>query len=136
VFSYFTDAGKLARWMGISARVRPVPDGEFHVQMSKDTWVRGTFLALEPSRRLALGWRWERQPPVPAETSRVDIAFIPRQGGVLVRLAHSGVPSSSATGYRDGWANYLARLAMAASGRDPGPDTWFARAETEARRPR
>jgi uncharacterized protein YndB with AHSA1/START domain len=137
VFSYFTDPEKLVRWMGRSARLRPVRDGEFHVQMSQDTWIRGTFVVLDPPRRLGLAWRWERQPaPVLPETTRVDIAFTPREGGVLVRLVHTGVPSLAAQGYRDGWVHYLARLSMAAAGRDPGPDTWFTKAEAEARRAR
>jgi uncharacterized protein YndB with AHSA1/START domain len=126
VFSYFTDPAKLVRWLGRSARVRPVHDGEFDVEMSKDTWIRGTYDELDAPRRLVLTWRWaSANADLPPGTSRVDISFIPREGGTLVRVVHTGLPAPTVPRHRAGWAHYLTRLSLAASGRDPGADTGF-----------
>jgi len=126
VFSYFTDPAKLARWLGRSARVRPVRDGEFYVEMSKDTWIRGTYAEVDAPRRLVLTWRWvSTNANLPAGTSRVEISFDRREGGTLVRVVHTGLPAPAAPRHRAGWAHYLTRLSLAASGRDPGADTGF-----------
>ncbi len=126
VFSYFTDPAKLARWLGRSARVRPVRDGQFDVEMSKDTWIRGTFDTLDAPRRLVLTWRWaSTNADLPAGTSRVDISFIPREGGTLVRVVHTELPAPAVPRHRAGWAHYLTRLSLAASGHDPGADMGF-----------
>jgi uncharacterized protein YndB with AHSA1/START domain len=137
VFSYFTDSARLVRWMGRSARIRPVRDGEFYVQMSEDTSIRGTFLELDPSRRLALAWRWESvNTGLPAGPSRVDVSLTPREGGTLVRVVHSSLPSLVASRHHEGWTHYLTRLSIVVGGRDPGADTWFTAVETSAGRTR
>ncbi len=135
VFAYFTNAPNVVRWMGRSARVWAAPDGAFHVEMSANTWVRATFVDVDPPRRLALAWRWDStHAALPAGTNRVEITFAPRRGGTLVRVVHTGVPALSERAYRDGWSHYLTRLSVAAAGRDPGPDVWFTHAEATALR--
>ncbi len=126
VFSYFTDPARLVRWLGRSARVHPVRDGEFDVEMSKDTWIRGTFEKVDAPRRLVLTWRWaSTNADLPGGTSRVEISFIPHEGGTFVRVVHTGLPAPAAPRHRAGWAHYLVRLSLAASGHDPGADTGF-----------
>jgi uncharacterized protein YndB with AHSA1/START domain len=116
-FAYFTDPAKVVRWMGRSAQVRPVPGGEFHVQMTEDRWIRATVVEAEAPRRLVLSWRWETKRA--SGISRVEISFAPRQGGSLVRIVHSALPSEVVPLYRDGWMQHLDRLSLAASGRNP-----------------
>jgi uncharacterized protein YndB with AHSA1/START domain len=126
VFSYFTDPTKLVRWLGRSARVRPLPNGEFHVEMNADTWIRATFVELDAPRRLVLTWRWESESAtLPTGATRVDISFVLCEGGTLVRVVHTGLPAPAAPRHRAGWAHYLTRLSLAAPGQDPGPDTGF-----------
>ncbi len=36
----------------------------------------------------------------------------------------SGLPAGTGKSHADGWDHYLARLATAASGEDPGSDPW------------
>jgi hypothetical protein len=39
-------------------------------------------------------------------------------------MTHSGLPDAEAClSHEQGWAHYLGRLAVAAAGGDPGPDT-------------
>jgi len=125
VFSHFTDAAKVPRWLGRAARINATRNGEFSVELSANTWIRGTFVLLDPPRHLVLSWRWEgKDTPLPKGISQVDVSLTPRNGGVLVRIVHAGIPSSTAQAHRDGWTHYLTRLSLAASGQDPGPDTW------------
>ena len=47
---------------------------------------------------------------------------MPNNGSPLVHFIHSGLPVEAAPGHNEGWTHYLARLVVAASGGDPGPD--------------
>ena len=42
--------------------------------------------------------------------------------GTLLTFVHSGLPEAAVGPHIEGWTHYLGRLAMAAAGRDPGPD--------------
>jgi hypothetical protein len=56
-------------------------------------------------------------------SSLVEIDLVDRDGGTLLRMTHSGLPNAAqCAGHDRGWAHYLSRLAMAATGRDPGID--------------
>jgi hypothetical protein len=60
---------------------------------------------------------------VPPGSSLVEIDLIDRDGGTLLRMTHSGLPNAEqCAGHDRGWAHYLGRLAIAATGRDPGID--------------
>ena len=43
-------------------------------------------------------------------------------GAPIVRLRHSGLPEAAREIHGQGWDHFMARLAMAAAGKDPGPD--------------
>jgi uncharacterized protein YndB with AHSA1/START domain len=118
VFSYFTVPGNLVQWLGLSARIRPAPDGEFHVQLGEETWVRGAFIELDAPRRFALALPLDNARPG-AGTSRVDVSFVPHQRGTVVRVVHIGLPPSAAPAYQTAWDHYLTRLALAVSGIRP-----------------
>jgi Activator of Hsp90 ATPase homolog 1-like protein len=60
---------------------------------------------------------------VPPGSSLIEIDLIDRDGGTLVRMTHSGLPTAEqCAAHARGWAHYFDRLAIAASGRDPGQD--------------
>jgi hypothetical protein len=62
---------------------------------------------------------------VPPGSSLVEIDLIDRDGGTLLRMTHSGLPNeTSCANHATGWAHYIGRLSVAASGRNPGPDPW------------
>jgi hypothetical protein len=53
----------------------------------------------------------------------IEIDLIDRDGGTLLRMTHSGLPNAAQCASHDrGWAHYLDRLAVAATGRNPGID--------------
>jgi uncharacterized protein YndB with AHSA1/START domain len=70
-------------------------------------------------------WGWESGDPAFAPGSTVvEVTLQPDAGGTLLRLEHRNVPRESQSRSGAGWDHYLARLALAASGRDPGRDPW------------
>jgi uncharacterized protein YndB with AHSA1/START domain len=61
---------------------------------------------------------------MPAGSTRVTVTFAARDdGGTLVTLRHDDLPNEPLRhGHQVAWETYLPRLAIAAAGRDPGPD--------------
>jgi uncharacterized protein YndB with AHSA1/START domain len=123
VFAFFTDAQRLVRWMGASATVEPHPGGLMLIDVQDGFVSRGEFTEVVPVSRLAYTWGWEgNRENVPPGSSLIEIDLTPKNGGTLLRFRHSGLPPEAVPGHRDGWKHYLARLALVASGHDPGPD--------------
>ena len=76
-----------------------------------------------PVHWLAYSFGWEGDELAPPGSSLVEIDLIDRGGGMLVRMTHTGIPDTAErAGHAKGWAHYLGRLAMAATGQNPGVD--------------
>jgi len=151
VFAYFTDPVKMVQWMGADATLDPRPGGVCRIafQPSRasaevtsaalgggpETAERierdpagvmlGEFVEVDPPRRIALTWGWEQELlATPPQSTSVEVSFIPDGEDTIVRLAHRRLPAASVAFHRTGWQHYLARLATAAAGGDPGHDPW------------
>jgi uncharacterized protein YndB with AHSA1/START domain len=123
VFPFFTDPEKMVRWMGTEATLDPRPGGIYRVNVTGRGTVRGEFVKVVPYTRVVFTWGWEDEVfPVPPSSSVVDISLIPDGGGTLVKLRHSDLPETMRRFHRFGWEHFLARLAIASSGGDPGTD--------------
>lgn len=123
VYGYFTDSGLWARWQGLDATVDARPGGIFRLAMSNGMTARGEFVLLDPHRRVVFTWGWIDHPGVPPGSSTVEVDLIAEGDHTLVRLTHTGLPPEELPLHRVGWEHYLPRLASAAEGIDPGPDT-------------
>ena len=123
VFALLTDPEKILRWMGTEAQIDPQPGGLYLVNVTGARCARGAFREVVPVHRLAYSFGWDGSKEVPPGSSLVEIDLIEQSDGTLLRLTHTGLPSAAqCVGHAEGWANYLGRLAIVASGRDPGPD--------------
>ena len=123
VFALMTDPEKILRWMGTEAQVEPQPGGLYLVNVTGARFARGSFREVVPVHRLAYSFGWEGGEKVPPGSSLVEIDLIDEAGGTLVRFTHSGLPDLEECESHDkGWAYYLGRLTVAATGGDPGPD--------------
>jgi uncharacterized protein YndB with AHSA1/START domain len=123
VFAFFTDPQRLVRWIGVSATLDARPGGLMLVDVQHGFLARGEFKEVVPVTRLAYTWGWEGSiENVPPGSSLIEIDLVPKNGGTLVYFTHSGLPLEAVPGHTDGWNHYLARLVLAASGGDPGPD--------------
>ena len=123
VFAFLTDPEKILRWMGTEATVEPHLDGLYLVNVSRTDIAQGRFTEVIPVHRLAYSFGWQGSDRIPPGSSLVEIDLIERQGGTLLRMTHSGLPDAEASAaHEQGWMHYLARLAVAAAGGEPGRD--------------
>ena len=123
VFKYFTDPERMVAWMGSSATLDPRPGGACRVGINRDAQMSGEFIAVEPYHRLVFSWGWESGLlEVPPESTVVEVSLTPRNGGTHLRLVHRQLPPAACEFHQTGWGYYLDRLAVVATGDDPGPD--------------
>ena len=125
VFAFLTDPDKILSWMGAEATTEAHPGGLYLVKGIGDhaNVARGAFREVVPIHRLAYSFGWEGNEEVPPESSLIEIDLIDQEGGTLLRMTHSGLPNAAQCVNHDrGWAHYLGRLAIAATGRNPGID--------------
>jgi len=126
VFAFLTDPEKIMSWMGAEATTEAHPGGLYLVKGfggDRARAARGAFREVVPVHRLAYSFGWEGSEEVPPGSSLVEIDLIDRDGGTLLRMTHSGLPNAAQCARHDeGWAHYLGRLGIAATGRVPGID--------------
>jgi len=125
VFAFLTDPEKILSWMGTEATTEAHRGGLYLLKGcgERARAARGAFREVVPVHRLAYSFGWEGDEEVPPGSSLVEIDLIDRDGGTLLRMTHSGLPNETqCAGHDRGWAHYLGRLAIAATGRDPGID--------------
>ncbi len=129
VFPFFTDPTKIVRWKGKQATLDPRPGGIYRVDVTGKHIARGAYVEVVPNRRVVFTWGWEgEENAVPPGSSTVEVTLIPDGDGTIVRLVHRDLPREAREPHTHGWEHYLDRLAVAAAGRDPGPDPWVAAA--------
>ena len=126
VFAFLTDPEKIIRWMGTDATSDAHPGGLYLVNGITDRRARGAFREVVPVHRLAYSFGWEGDEDVPPGSSLVEIDLIDdAPDGTLLRMTHSGLPdAASCASHEKGWTHYFGRLAEAAPGGDPGPDSF------------
>ncbi len=123
VFAFLTDPDKILRWIGTEATVEPHSGGLYLVNVSGNV-ARGRFTEVIPVHRLAYSFGWDGREKTPPGSGLIEIDLIDEGEGTLLRMTHSGLPDAEAcVSHEQGWAHYLGRLAVAAAGGDPGPDT-------------
>jgi len=123
VFAFFTDPELMVRWMGEEATLAPHPGGACRIRVHGDNVARGEYVAVEPPSRVVFTWGWENEDsPVPPGSSTVEVVLAPSRVGTVVTLSHGGLPVEAREPHGAGWTHYLARLAIAGTGGDPGPD--------------
>jgi uncharacterized protein YndB with AHSA1/START domain len=124
VFGFFVDAEKMLLWKGVHAELDARPGGVFKVEVTPGWLAVGEFTEVDPPRLVAFTWGWEGGPVAPG-SSLVRVTLEPDDGGTIVRLRHSGLPDEEMLeAHKGGWEHFLARLQIAATGGDPGPDPW------------
>jgi uncharacterized protein YndB with AHSA1/START domain len=125
VFPYLIETEKMILWMGMQAELDPKPGGVYWVNVNGRDKARGKYLEVVPHRRVRFTWGWEGEgSPLPPGTTTVEITLQPDGEGTLLRLRHTGLPKEAQASHAEGWVHYLARLADAGVGRDPGPDSF------------
>ena len=123
VFDYFTKPQLLLRWQADEVDVDVRPGGHMRLRVSSENVAIGEYVTVEPPHRVVFTWGWDGNAGVPPGSSTVEVTLELEGDGTRVRLRHTDLPDVDARvnhGY--GWAHYLARLEVAATGADPGPN--------------
>jgi uncharacterized protein YndB with AHSA1/START domain len=135
VYEYFIRPDAIVAWMGEYALLEPERDGRFAVDV-QGAPVRGRYLELDPPHRLVISWGYAGATRLPPGASTVEVRFIAEGNGTRVELEHRDLPRTEQPGHASGWTHYVRRLAVAASGGDPGPDPGMPARHTAAARDR
>ena len=123
VFDHFVRPELLVRWMGEYARLEAVAGGVFSVDIS-GVLIRGEFVTVDRPRRIEIAWGEAGNAEMPPGATRLTVSFRRVEDGTLLELEHSGLVPEEAKKHGSGWPVFLGRLALAATGRDPGPYPW------------
>jgi uncharacterized protein YndB with AHSA1/START domain len=120
VWKFWTEPQRLAEWWATDAEVVAEPGGLFRVVMGQGPVMRGTFVELDPPRRLVFTFGWEGDPPagpLPPGSTRVEVTLTPEAGGTLLVLRHFDMPVHHAPDHRSGWSYLVGdRLPAAITG--------------------
>ncbi len=123
IFPFLTDPTQHVLWMGTEAELDPFPGGKYRVMAMGVHPGVGEYLEVVPDEKVVFTFGWdEPDHPIPAGSTEVEITLVPEGENTRVRLAHRGLPDDAVTDHAKGWDFYLARLAIAATGGDPGPE--------------
>jgi uncharacterized protein YndB with AHSA1/START domain len=124
VFAFLLDPDKLMRWMGTGAEMEPHPGGVYLLKgVAGEHTARGTFKEVVPVHRLAYTFGWDHRDTVPPGSSLIEIDLEERDGGTLLHITHSGLPTEEErAAHAKGWTHYVDRLAKVLSGEPVEPD--------------
>ena len=123
VFAYFVDPDKMRRWFGSRVQLEPRPGGMYAADINSQARARGTYLEVVPPSRVVFTFGWHDDPNIPPGSTTVEVTLAGEREGTHVRLVHRGLQTPEMREqHGQGWEHYVARLAVAAAGGDPGPD--------------
>jgi uncharacterized protein YndB with AHSA1/START domain len=114
VFRWWTEPERLQEWMSpvgtVEAEVDLRVGGHIRIVMRGDGMViehQGTFLEIEPPRRLVFTWMSPYTGPQP---SVVTVELEPDGGATRLRLIHQQLPEAATSSHQGGWGAMLDRL--------------------------
>ena len=123
VFEFLVTDKGMTSWMGQWAALDPVPGGVFAVDIAGFP-ARGTFLEVDPPRRVTVSWGFAGNASLPPGSSTVSFELTPINAGTRVELVHTDLPEADIPGHVDGWSYFLPRLVRAAAGEELPPASW------------
>lgn len=120
VFGFFTEPGKIIRWMGRSAAADARKGGVFRLDYNGFDIMRGQFLEVTPYSRIVFSWGWETlgDGTRPGQ-STVEVTLRPDGSGTLLRLIHSGLSKMDRASHGEGWDMFLPMLVSAVESGTP-----------------
>jgi uncharacterized protein YndB with AHSA1/START domain len=94
VWQAFTDVTQLRQWCAPDAQIRARPNGSFRARVDRVTEFEAHIDVFEPARRLRLIYLPSSGLPKSESVIIDDFILEPVQGGTIVRLLGSGVPTA------------------------------------------
>jgi uncharacterized protein YndB with AHSA1/START domain len=124
IWPFLVEPDKHVQWNGTVADIDPQPGGVYRVLMGGEAQAAGKYVEVVPHEKVAFTFGWENDGnPIRPGSTTVEITLHPEGDKTRVRLVHRGLPDDAIGDHTGVWDHYLARLATAVPGGDPGPDT-------------
>jgi uncharacterized protein YndB with AHSA1/START domain len=124
IWPFLTEPDKQLQWHGTVAEIDPRPGGIYRVLVMGRFQTAGKYVEVVPKEKVVFTFGWDQEGnPVPPGSTTIEITLHPDGDKTRVRLVHRGLPDEVVSDHSRGWEHYLGRLAIAATGGDPGPDT-------------
>ena len=109
VFPFSTDAARLTQWLGEAAELEPAPGGRFAVDISRRL-IRGSYLEVDPPRRVVFTWGDAGSAELPPGSTRVEVELDGTAAGTTVTLRHFGLTGEDRADHARGWPIKLGAL--------------------------
>jgi uncharacterized protein YndB with AHSA1/START domain len=123
IWPFLTEPERLLEWHGTEAEIDPQPGGIYRVLVAGKHQSAGRYVEVVPMQKVVFTFGWDEPGhPIPAGSTTIEITLHPEGDKTRVRLVHSGLPADAIDDHGHGWTIYLERLAVSATGKDPGPD--------------
>ena len=124
IWPFLTEPGRHVEWDGTVAELDPRPGGVYRVLVAGQFQSAGRYVQVVPKERVVFTFGWDQEDhPIPPGSTTVEITLHPEGDKTRVRLVHRDLPEDAIGDHGHGWDHYLGRLAVVATGGDPGPDT-------------
>ena len=123
IWPFLTEPERHVEWLGTVVEIDPRPHGVYRVLVGGQHQSAGEYLEVVPMEKVAFTFGWEQEGhPIPPGTTTIEISLHPEGDKTLVRLVHRGLPDDAVSDHGHGWAHYLGRLAVTATGGNAGAD--------------
>jgi uncharacterized protein YndB with AHSA1/START domain len=124
IWPFLTEAGRHVEWDGTVAEIDPRPGGVYRVLVAGEFQSAGEYVEVVAKEKIVFTFGWEQEGhPIPPGSTTVEITLHPEGDKTRLRLVHRDLPDDAISDHTQGWDHYLGRLAVAATGGNPGPDT-------------
>lgn len=111
VFSQLTTVDGLLSWIAVDATAHAVPGGELSWTHENGATMQGSFVELDPPRRLVIAYGWKDDlMGVPPGSTTVSINLTEEAGVTTLKLVHSSLPPDSIPDHTQGWVFFLDKL--------------------------
>jgi uncharacterized protein YndB with AHSA1/START domain len=123
IWPFLTEPDKHVQWNGTVADIDPRPGGVYRVLIGGRFQAAGEYVEVVPKEKVVFTFGWDQEGhPIPPGSSTIEISLHPVGDKTRIRLVHRGLPEDAIDDHAKGWDHYLGRLAVVATGGDPGPD--------------
>jgi activator of HSP90 ATPase len=102
LYGAWLDSAQHSAMTGSPAQVEPHVGGRF---TAWEGYISGTTLSLHPFRLIVQAWRTTEFAEDDPD-SRLEVWLEEEEGGVKLRLVHSGIPEGEGADYQQGWEEY------------------------------
>jgi uncharacterized protein YndB with AHSA1/START domain len=89
VFQALTEPAWLTRWLCDTAELSLRKGGSYRLGWTDGPTHAGAIVDFTPGTRIAFAWTW---PGTALEGTVVSLEVVPREGGALLRVRHTGFP--------------------------------------------